>query len=59
MNDFTSGIGLFLIWALLVISEIYGLYLSGMESFFSFCIALVLPPWAILKGFLGLIQLIF
>ncbi len=59
MNDFASGSGVFLLWALLGVSEIYGLYLSGMESFFSFCIALVIPPWAILKGFLGLLQLIF
>ena len=59
MNDFASRSSVFLLWALLGVSEIYGLYLSGMESFFSFCIALVIPPWAVLKGFLGLLQLIF
>ena len=59
MDDFAYVIGVFLLWALLGVSEIYGLYLSGMESFLSFCIALVIPPWAVLKGFLGLLQLIF
>jgi len=49
----------FLIWGLLVVCEIYGLYLCGMESFFSFCAALVIPPWAIINGFIGLLQFIF
>ena len=59
MDDFTSGIGVFIFWGLLTISEIYGLYLSIQEGAFSFCVALVLPPWAIIKGFIGLIQLVF
>ena len=59
MDDFLGYLGGFLLYTLILISEIYGLYLSGVESFLSFCIALVIPPWAVLKGFIGLIQLLF
>ena len=54
-----EGISIFLLWGIGIMSEIYGLYLSIQEGAFSFCIALVLPPWAMIKGFLGFIQLIF
>ena len=52
-------LGAFLFWGLTIVCEIYGLYLSIMDGALSFCIALVLPPWAIIKGFIGLIQLQF
>ena len=59
MDDFIGGISVFLMWGLFVSAEIYGLYLSILEGALPFCIALVIPPWAILKGILGFLSLIF
>jgi|TARA_B100002003_G_scaffold229404_1_gene238677 hypothetical protein len=59
MDDLFAMIGGFLMWGTVVICEIYGLYLSIQDGGLSFCIALVIPPWAIIKGFLGLLGLIF
>ena len=59
MNVYSAGIGMFLLWGLITFSEIYGLYLSIQEGAFSFCVALVIPPWAIIKGFIGILGLIF
>ena len=59
MDNVISGLGVFLFWVILTISEIYGLFLAINEGVFSFCVTLVIPPWAILKGFIGLLSLIF
>ena len=59
MNDTTSSIGFFAFWGIITVSEIYGLYLAITEGAFSFAVALVIPPWAIIKGFFGLLMMIF
>ena len=43
----------------LTISEFYGLWLSGQDSFNSFIVALLLPPVAVFKGFFGIINHLF
>ena len=57
MDDAFGLITMILFWVLLTASEVYGLYLSILEGLLPFCIALVLPPWAIIKGFIGLLGL--
>ncbi len=48
--------GFFAISAILSLTflEIYGLYLSAHEGIGSFLIAFLIPPWAIIQGFIGL-----
>lgn len=47
------GFAIVAAWIGAGVCELHGLYLAAQEGFGSFIIALVLPPWAIIKGFLG------
>lgn len=53
MSDSLGGIGMVAGWLGLLVCEIHGLYLAYNESFASLLIAFFIPPWAILKGFIG------
>jgi len=49
----SMGTAIFALWAGALICELHGLYLSAIDGFGPFLVALFIPAWAILKGLLG------
>ena len=52
-NDFLGLIAVVGFWLGIVACEIHGLYLSAHEGVGSLVFALLVPPWAVIKGFIG------
>ena len=55
MENKLNSLGAMIFIVAIIFLEIYGLYLSSQESMGSFVIALFIPPWAMLKGLIGLL----
>lgn len=47
------GLAVVGLWVGAGVCEIYGLYLAAQEGVGPFLVALFIPPWAIVKGFMG------
>ena len=54
MSDSNSDVVVKIVAAVAVLIGFYGLYLASKEGVGSFLLALFIPPWAIIKGLMGL-----
>lgn len=55
MENTLTGLGAMVFIVAMIFLEIYGLYLSAQEGIGAFAIALFIPPWAMLKGLIGIL----
>jgi len=48
-----QGLFAIILYITLILSYLHGLYLSVHEGFWSFVFAVIIFPWAVIKGFVG------